>query len=150
MYQISMITNQKSFWRLFYKTWWLYWSFYCSFSLMYGYQAKSFLLCSIMLDAFKDPLCSKLCWHNRPGPNWNITICSYGRSIYYYNNYVIAYKMNIISILLYMSGLWAKIKWIDFISIYNCSMLIILISLSLQSLIVLHLHNLYVQLLLSS
>ena len=24
---------------------------------------------SIMLDAFKDLLCSKLCWHNRPGPN---------------------------------------------------------------------------------
>ena len=24
---------------------------------------------SIMLDAFKDLLCSKLCWHNRPGPS---------------------------------------------------------------------------------
>ena len=24
---------------------------------------------SIMLDTFKDLLCSKLCWHNRPGPN---------------------------------------------------------------------------------
>ena len=24
---------------------------------------------SIMLDAFQDLLCSKLCWHNRPGPN---------------------------------------------------------------------------------
>ena len=23
---------------------------------------------SIMLDAFKDLLCSQLCWHNRPGP----------------------------------------------------------------------------------
>ena len=23
---------------------------------------------SIMLDAFRDLLCSKLCWHNRPGP----------------------------------------------------------------------------------
>ena len=31
---------------------------------------------SIMLDTFKDPLCSKLCWHNRPGPILNFcTIC---------------------------------------------------------------------------
>ena len=28
---------------------------------------------SIMLDAFEDLLCSKLCWHNRPGPNTNLT-----------------------------------------------------------------------------
>ena len=26
---------------------------------------------SIMLDAFKDLLCLKLCWHNRPGPRQN-------------------------------------------------------------------------------
>ena len=26
---------------------------------------------SIMLDAFKDLLCSKLCWHNRPRPSSN-------------------------------------------------------------------------------
>ena len=25
---------------------------------------------SIMLDAFKDLLCLKLCWHNRPGPTF--------------------------------------------------------------------------------
>ena len=39
---------------------------------MYGYQAKSFLLCyyyatiKIVLDTFKDLLCSKLCWYNWP------------------------------------------------------------------------------------
>ena len=27
------------------------------------------LILPIMLNAFKDLLCSKLCWHNRPGPN---------------------------------------------------------------------------------
>ena len=26
---------------------------------------------STMLDAFSDLLCSKLCWHNRPGPKLN-------------------------------------------------------------------------------
>ena len=26
---------------------------------------------SIMLDAFNNLLCSKLCWYNRPGPNTN-------------------------------------------------------------------------------
>ena len=28
---------------------------------------------SIMLDAFKDLLCSKLCWHNRPGSSPMVT-----------------------------------------------------------------------------
>ena len=41
---------------------------------MYGYQAKFFLYARIMLDAFKDLLCSKLCWYNRPGPNHNINM----------------------------------------------------------------------------
>ena len=27
-----------------------------------------------MLDAFKDLLCSKLCWYNRPTPNPNINV----------------------------------------------------------------------------
>ena len=29
---------------------------------------KSSYYASIMLDAFRDLLCSKLCWHNRSGP----------------------------------------------------------------------------------
>ena len=29
-----------------------------------------------MLDAIKDQLCSKLCWHNRPGPNC-VCLCVY-------------------------------------------------------------------------
>ena len=48
-----------------------------NFSLMNGYLAKSYLLCSIMLDAFKDQLCSKLCWHNRPGPSHLNILISY-------------------------------------------------------------------------
>ena len=49
---------------------------------MYGYQAKSFLLCySIMLDVFKDLLCTKLCWHNRPGSNDIFTDCFSGELI---------------------------------------------------------------------
>ena len=38
---------------------------------------------SIMLDAFKDLLCSKLCWHNRPGPSasrpsgFGSTLCTF-------------------------------------------------------------------------
>ena len=28
---------------------------------------------SIVLDAFKHILCSKLCWHNRPGPSTHTT-----------------------------------------------------------------------------
>ena len=31
----------------------------------------------IMLDAFSDLLCSKLCWHNRLVPNWCTVIVGY-------------------------------------------------------------------------
>ena len=32
-----------------------------------------FYYASIILHAFIDLLCSKLCWHNRPGPNIDYT-----------------------------------------------------------------------------
>ena len=39
------------------------------------------IMLGIMLDAFKDLLCSKLCWHNRPGPTSMHVL--YGQVAYY-------------------------------------------------------------------
>ena len=37
----------------------------CNYSLIHGHQAKFYIIyTSVMLDAFKDLICSKLCWHN--------------------------------------------------------------------------------------
>ena len=46
---------------------------FCTKLWVHYYIAKDFMkivlnYASIMLDAFRDLLCSKLCWHNRPGP----------------------------------------------------------------------------------
>ena len=57
----------------------------------------------IMLDAFKDLLCSKLCWHNRPGPiskasdsqNFNLLVVFHifhemniTMHLYFYGNFI--------------------------------------------------------------
>ena len=43
--KLAWLLYHKSFLNTYFITWWLHWSFCCNFSLMYGYQAKSFLLC---------------------------------------------------------------------------------------------------------
>ena len=50
---------------------------------------------SIMLDAFKDVLCSKLCWHNRPGSNKINSMKKDFLKIFDYKNYP-NYSMSIV------------------------------------------------------
>ena len=43
--------------------------FVVTFPSFYVWVAESFPYASIMLNAYSDPLCSKLCWLNRLGPS---------------------------------------------------------------------------------
>ena len=51
-----------------------------------------------MLNAFRDLLCSMLCWHNRPGPSNNHLVCelhsSYVTEVYVCGVDVIAQKVS--------------------------------------------------------
>ena len=103
-------------------------SFCCDFSLIYAYQAKSFLLCSMLSKTYV--LCSKLCWHmhNRPGhgPTANVHYIPIRPILYMYHIYsCITYTPYILICSIMLHGLAHIYKmhiWITSIACSSCSL----------------------------